>query len=66
MIVQLWTGAKVVRRLGPGDPEPTPADLDAIAVAWTAWNDGVRPVARVLATTTVPGRSLGVPGSVPR
>jgi hypothetical protein len=32
---------------------PTQADLDAIATAWTASNDGVRPVVRVLEATRV-------------
>jgi hypothetical protein len=50
---------------------PTQADLDAIATAWTASNDGVRPVVRVLEQATI-GRSTGVgldadaAGSVPR
>lgn len=45
---------------------PTVADLDAIAVSHTSWNDGVRPVVRVLERSTLPGRSLGPAGSVPR
>ncbi|MEJ7785573.1 MAG: hypothetical protein WKF96_12280 [Solirubrobacteraceae bacterium] len=45
---------------------PSLADLDAIATAMTASNDGVRPVVRVLEMATVPGRSRGKPGQVPR
>lgn len=65
IVVLLWAGARIVRRLGPGDPDPTPAELDAIAVAHTAWNDDcVRPVVRVLEQSSLPGRSLGPAGSV--
>ncbi len=66
VIVELWTGARIAARLGSGDPDPTQADLDAIAVAWTASNDGVRPAVRVLQQSSLPGRSLGPAGSVPR
>jgi hypothetical protein len=48
VVVELWTGALVVQRLGPDDPDPTLAELDAIAVAHIAANDGVRPVVRVM------------------
>lgn len=43
---------------------PTQADLDAIAVAWIPWNDGVRPVVRVL-ETDIPRSSLVRAGTVP-
>lgn len=45
---------------------PTVADLDAIATAFTAANDGVRPIVRVLDASTLPARSLGPAGTVPR
>lgn len=48
VVVELWTGAIVVARLGPGDPEPTPAELDAWAVTFIPQNDGIRPTVRVL------------------
>jgi hypothetical protein len=48
VVVQLWSGALVVQRLGHDDPDPSQADLDAWAVANTAANDGVRPAVRVL------------------
>lgn len=48
VLVELGIGSMVVRLLGPGDPHPTVADLDAISVAMTAANDGVRPAVRVL------------------
>lgn len=66
VVVNLWTGARVVRRLSPADVAPTLAELDEIAVEWTAMNDGVRPVVRVLEDSSLPGSSLGRAGSVPR
>ena len=42
---------------------PTQADLDAIATAHIAANDGVRPVARVLEDSSLPGGRLGAAGS---
>jgi len=66
--VQLWDGVTVVRRLGPDDPEPTPAELDAVAVAYIPWNDGVKPNVRVLAVSKLPWmhEAMGPAGSVPR
>ncbi len=66
VVVNLWTGAREVSRLGPGDPDPTQAELDSIAVAWMPWNDGVRPTVRVLEAASMPGWSRGPAGSVPR
>src|SRR4051794_38039017 len=43
---------------------PTQSDLDAIATAWTAANDGVRPNVRVLEHSGLPFRR-GPAGSVP-
>lgn len=70
VVVTLWSGARIVQRLGPGDPDPTQAELDAIATEWLAANDGVRPVVRVLekAPTRRPfgiGPDLGPAGSPP-
>lgn len=64
VIAELWTGAVVVRRLGPDEPNPTVAELDAIATTMTPRNDGVRPVVRVLERSGIPGGGLGVAGSV--
>jgi len=66
VVVTLWSGPQVVRRLGPDDSDPSAEELDAIATAMTAPNDGVRPVVRVVEVATVPRRSLGAAGSVPR
>ena len=71
VIVQLWTGPQIVKRLGSSDPNPTQAELDAIAVAWTAWNEGVRPVVRVVEQVRLPalrgvGGAAGPAGSVPQ
>lgn len=66
VVVQLWTGAREISRLGPGDPDPTPEELDSIAVAWTPWNDGVMPTVRVLEAASMPGWSRGPAGTVPR
>lgn len=103
VVVNLWTGAVVVRRLGPENVRParaaamsevdvakalraydvafagltvaqmrdrliafpTQADLDAIAVAWTPWNDGAMPTVRVLESASIPARSRGPAGTVP-
>jgi hypothetical protein len=43
---------------------PTPADLDAIATAWTSRNQGVRPTVRVLEHARRP-RVSGPAGSMP-
>ena len=47
---------------------PTQGDLDALATAMTAANDGVRPTARVLEETNLPNPASGrgAAGSVPR
>lgn len=66
IIAQLWSGPIVVRRLAAGDPAPTVAELDAIATALIASNDGIRPVIRILERSGIPGGGLGVAGSVPR
>ncbi len=58
IVVNMWTGARTVRRLGPSDPDPTQADLDEIAVAWTARNGGVKPVVRILQDATIRTRRL--------
>ena len=46
IIAEMWTGAVVVKRVDPGLPPYAPAELDAIATAMTAQNDGIRPVVR--------------------
>lgn len=60
VVVQLWTGGIVAARLSDDHADPTPAELDAIATAWTAANDGVRPVVRVLEASNLP--SIGARG----
>ncbi len=66
IVALLWSSPVIVRRLAAADPVPTVAELDAIATAMTARNDGIRPVVRLMEEPTIPGRGLGVPGSVPR
>ncbi len=68
VVVQMWAGPRIIRRLGPGDPDPTPQQLDVIPANYTARNHGVRPVARVLEHSTAPSRSdlIGPAGSIPR
>ena len=66
IVVTLWTGAVPVRPLAPDDPDPTQAELDELATAWTAHNDGIRPVVRVLEESANPGRRVGAAGTVPR
>ncbi len=65
VVVMLWTGSVIIDRLGPTDPEPELADLDAIATAWTAANDGVRPSVRILEEANLPNRARGPAGSAP-
>lgn len=65
VVVLLWTGAVPVLRLGPDDPDPTVEELDAIATAWSPYNDdAARPAVRVLEKSKL-GRPFGVAGSVP-
>lgn len=45
---------------------PSPEDLDAIGAAYATENGGVPPTVRVLENATLPGRSIGTAGSVPR
>jgi len=46
LVAELWHGRRVI---GPApDPPLTQADLDALAVALTAQNDGLRPTVRVV------------------
>jgi hypothetical protein len=63
VVVQLWSGAQVVKRLGPDDVDPTALELEAIASAWGgASSDGIRPTVRVI--ETMPSlRSSGVGGA---
>lgn len=65
VVAQLWTGALPVKRLGPADADPTPEELDALAVAYLPWNDGVKPNVRVLEEMPFRNR-LGAAGTVPR
>ena len=65
VVVELWTGAQIVRRLGPDDVNPTQAELDEIAVAFIGPNDGAMPTCRVMQRFGLP-TGLGAPGSVPR
>jgi hypothetical protein len=53
IVVALWNRTVTVGEVKPDDPEPTQADLDAIATAWLPMNDGVRPVVRVLEGPTL-------------
>jgi hypothetical protein len=64
VVVELWSGAHVVRRLDHADQAPKVDELNAVAAAWTASNGGVRPVVRVLEQSSIP-HGRGVPGSVP-
>lgn len=48
VVVELWTGTRAVRTLRSGESDPAQAELDAIATAHVAANDGVRPIVRVL------------------
>lgn len=48
VVVQLWSGAQVVQRLGPDDADPSAEELEAIASAWVASSGGVPVVARVV------------------
>jgi len=66
IVAQLWSSPVIVRRLAAADPVPTVAELDAIATAMTASNDGIRPVVRLLEQAGIPGAGLGAAGSVPR
>lgn len=68
VVAMLWSGARVLDRLEPGDPEPTPEELDALATALTPWNDDcVRPTVRVLERApSRSGRLAGPAGSLPR
>lgn len=72
VIATMWHGTRTVpvsawRGAPPrGAAPPTQADLDAIAERLLPENGGVRPVVRVLETSTLPGRSLGAAGSTPR
>lgn len=61
IIVELWTGAQIVQRLGSDADDPSQPELDAIATAMTASNDGVRPVVRVVEQFRLP-RARGVGG----
>jgi hypothetical protein len=66
VVVQLWSGSVIAARLEHDDPDPTQADLDAIATAWIAANDGVRPSVRVLEQSNVPSpASLHGPAGSP-
>ncbi len=47
-VAELWFGPQVLDEFGPDDDDPTPADLDALATALVAANDGARPTVRVL------------------
>jgi hypothetical protein len=42
---------------------PTQADLDAIATAYLAWSDGVRPTVRVIEVATFGGRPSAAGGA---
>ncbi|MEJ7783810.1 MAG: hypothetical protein WKF96_03335 [Solirubrobacteraceae bacterium] len=65
IVATLWSGPIVVRRLAAADAAPSLAELDQIATAMVARNDGIRPVVRVLERSGI-GGGLGAPGSVPR
>jgi len=80
VVVELWTGALVVRRLGPAaevdvggqrvpfddlSPEQLASYLDEFAVAFVPANDGVMPRVRVMERFGLP-TGFGAAGSVPR
>lgn len=48
IVANLWDRATVVSAVRQGDPDPSPDQLDAIAVKLTAGNGGVKPRVRVV------------------
>lgn len=57
VVAMLWDGATTLRELAPGDPDPTPDELDQLANAARGWNDGQLPTLRILEAATIPGRT---------
>jgi hypothetical protein len=53
VVIELWDGPVVE----PVSVPPSQADLDALAVEWTAPNCGVRPVVRTICNLALPGYS---------
>jgi hypothetical protein len=53
VVVLLWRGPLALQHLAPGEPDPTPEELDAIATEYAAWSQGVRPSVRVLEAVTM-------------
>lgn len=48
VVATMWCGIEEVGVVPDGQDDPTPEVLDAVAVALTAENRGVRPTVRVL------------------
>lgn len=53
IVVNMWGGARTVRRLGPDDLDPTAVELAAIEVDHMWANGGVRPIARIMQDATI-------------
>ena len=58
-------GRRCSFRSGRCQRTPGPLYLDQMAVVLLPWNEGVRPVVRVLERSSLPGESLGKPGTIP-